>query len=119
MVGENLQDALWTVEWSLKDVFSDLERIQRLRDRNMAKDYYEFLIVDRNLGDAFNILDDVADALVQLAGNPAAQEIINKAVQRSFPVDQWLEAVTLGSSTVDCIFLMFITRAAAYGRRVC
>ena len=51
----------------------------------MARDYYEFIIIDRNPGKAFTI-DDVADALTQLAGDPPAQEIINKAVQGSFPV---------------------------------
>ncbi|KAH8773312.1 hypothetical protein BGZ57DRAFT_894552 [Hyaloscypha finlandica] len=104
-VGESLQNALWKIEWSLKDVLSDLELIQRLRDRNMARDYYEFIIIDRNPGGAFNILDDVADALIQLAGDPPVQEIINKAVQRSFPMDQQrqvLEAITLDvSSAVD------------------
>ena len=96
-VGDNLQDASWKIKWSLKDVLSDLELIQRLRDRNMVRDYYEFVIIDRNPGDAFTILDDVADALIQLAGDPPAQEIFNKAVQGCFPVDerrQWLEAVT-------------------------
>jgi hypothetical protein len=101
VVGENLQDALWTIEWSLKDILSDLELIQKLKDRNMARDYYEFIIIERIPGNAFTILDDVADALIQLAGDPPAQDIIHKAVQSSFPVDQqrqWLEAVTVEDS---------------------
>ena len=53
----------------------------------MARDYYEFIIIHRNPGNAFTILDDIADALTQLAGDPPAQEIINKAVQGFFPVD--------------------------------
>ena len=36
----------------------------------MARDYYEFIIIDRNPGGAFNILDDIIDALIQLAGDP-------------------------------------------------
>ncbi|OBT40643.1 hypothetical protein VE00_08371 [Pseudogymnoascus sp. WSF 3629] len=104
-VGGDLENDLWTVEWSLKDVLSDLELIQRLKDRNMTRDYYEFIIIERNPLDTFTILDDVADALTQLAGYPSAQEIINRAVQRSFPKDeqrQWLEAITLeDSSRVD------------------
>jgi hypothetical protein len=104
-VGENLQDASWKIEWSLKDVLSDLGQIRNLKDRNMTRDYYEFILIDRNPGNMFTILDDVADALIQLAGDPPAQEIFNKAIQSSIPVNQqrqWLEAVTLEvSSAVD------------------
>ncbi|KFY89559.1 hypothetical protein V498_06404 [Pseudogymnoascus sp. VKM F-4517 (FW-2822)] len=104
-VGGNLENDIWTVEWSLKDVLRDLEQIQLLKDRNMTRDYYEFIIIDRNPLDTFVILDDVADALIHLAGDPPAQEIIDRVVQISVPEEdqrQLLEAITLeGSSRVD------------------
>lgn len=104
-VGGYLENNLWTVEWTLKEILSDLEWIQIRKDRNMTKDYYEFIIIERNPVDTFTILDDVADALIHLAGDPSAQEIIDRVAQSLFPEygqRQLLEAINLGdSSRVD------------------
>lgn len=56
-IGENLENSMWSIEWSLKDVLSDLELIQGLNNRNMTRDYYEFIIIDRNPLEAFTILE--------------------------------------------------------------
>jgi hypothetical protein len=56
----------WEIEWSLKDVIRDLDMIWRVRDRNMARNYYEIIIIERTPGIQFRILDDVSDALLQL-----------------------------------------------------
>lgn len=68
----------------------------------MTRDYYEFIIIDRHPRDKFTILDNVADALVQVAGDPPVQQIIDKAVQRFIPVDeqhQYLGAISMKVSS--------------------
>lgn len=93
---EALGSQPWTVEWSFADVFGELGLIHSLRDRNMAKDYYEFIIVDRSSGRTFDILDAVADALSKLKGDPPYDQVFHQAIAKYVPAeeqDQYLEAV--------------------------
>ena len=56
----------WKIDCSLNDVIRDLDMFWRVRDRNMARNYYEIIIIERTPGTDFCILDDVSDALLQL-----------------------------------------------------
>lgn len=101
--GQTLEGSSWTTELSLKDILTDLEFIQRLRASDMIKDYYEFIIIDRHSGNAFPIIEDVADALIQLAGDPPVKNIIKDAIQRCIPADQqqqWLQTISLEASAL-------------------
>ncbi|KAL2185807.1 hypothetical protein L209DRAFT_754270 [Thermothelomyces heterothallicus CBS 203.75] len=93
---EALGSQPWTVEWSLADILSDIGLIYSLRDRNMAKDYYEFIIIDRTPGKTFDILDVVADALSKLKGDPPFDQVFRQVIAKYVPAeerDQYLEAV--------------------------
>ncbi|AEO60378.1 hypothetical protein MYCTH_2309563 [Thermothelomyces thermophilus ATCC 42464] len=93
---EALGSQPWTVEWSLADVLSDIGLIHSLRDRNMAKDYYEFIIIDRTPGKTFDILDAVADALSKLKGDSPFDQVFRQVIAKYVPAeerDQYLEAV--------------------------
>lgn len=50
----------------------------------MISDYYEFVIIDRIPNRTFTLLDDVANALRQLAEAPPAQ-IVREAIERCIP----------------------------------
>jgi hypothetical protein len=91
----------WTVDWSLKNILDDVQRIHSFRDRNMARDYYDFVIIDRIAGKTFDILEVVADALLKLNGDPSHREVIRRATQKHVPAeeqDQYLKAFSQISS---------------------
>jgi len=93
---EALGSQPWTVESSFADVLGDLRLIHSLRDRNMARDYYEFVIIDRSSCRTFDILDAVADALSKLNGDPSYDQVFHQVVAKYVPVEeqgQYLEAV--------------------------
>ena len=60
---ETLSSQSWAIEWSLENILSDLELMNDLEDRKLARDYYEFIIINITPGRTFDILDVVADAL--------------------------------------------------------
>ena len=62
-IREMLSSQFWTIEWSLENLLGQLE------DRNMARDYYDFIIIHRIPGRILDILDVVADALSKLKGD--------------------------------------------------
>lgn len=93
---EALNSQPWTVEWSLNNVLNDVRQFYNLRDRNMDKAYYDFVIIDRHPGRAFDILDIVAFALLQLKGDPPHREVFRQAIQKCVAVekeDKYLELV--------------------------
>ncbi|KAI9781821.1 MAG: hypothetical protein M1816_002171 [Peltula sp. TS41687] len=93
---EALGSQPWMIEWSLENILGDLELIHDLRDRNMARDYYEFIIIDRTPGRTFDILDVVADALSKLKGDLPYGRVFRQVIQKYVPAeeqDKYWEAV--------------------------
>ncbi|EGX44003.1 hypothetical protein AOL_s00210g164 [Orbilia oligospora ATCC 24927] len=85
---EQLSSQPWTVECSLDDILSDVASINFFGYGSMAKNYYEFIIIDRTPGRTFNLLDIVADALQKLNKDPPYSEIFRQATQKYLPVDE-------------------------------
>ncbi|KAK4035205.1 hypothetical protein C8A01DRAFT_48534 [Parachaetomium inaequale] len=96
---DELSSQPWTVDWSLKNILEDVQHIHTLRDRNMAKDYYDFVIIDTIVtipSKTFDLLDLVADALLKLNRDPPYREVLRKAIQKHAPAeeqDRYLEAL--------------------------
>lgn len=93
---KQLVDAPWEIEWSVKNILDDLELIRSIRDRMMGRNYYEFMIIDRNDRPKFDVLECVADALMQLSGNLSGQGVLVKTVRDIIPSaeqDTFLKAV--------------------------
>ncbi|KAK4540487.1 hypothetical protein LTR36_009125, partial [Oleoguttula mirabilis] len=101
--GDSLEHVPWKVEWSLDNILSDLSTFGYVQhDDNMRRYYYKYIIIDRNAGNTFSILEQVADALSQLDDDPSSQQILERAVRSSMPAEQhqpWLEAITLTDSS--------------------
>ncbi|KAI1073867.1 hypothetical protein F5B20DRAFT_565710 [Whalleya microplaca] len=83
-----LSSTSWVTEWSLENILDDLKFLYDVRDRNMSRDYYEFIIIDRTPGRAFDILDVVADALSKLKGDMPLDQIIRQVIQKYFPAEE-------------------------------
>ena len=93
---EALSSRPWTVELSLQDVLYDSEPIRDLSDKEIAKDYYEFTIIDRTPERKFTILDEVADALSKLKGDLPFEQVFRQAILKYVPDDEqdkYLEAI--------------------------
>lgn len=89
-----LPNSRWEVDWSLEDLLRQLDLVRKLRDGVMHGDYYEFIIIRRRQGPKFDLLDCVAEALMDVSGTFNGQDVIIKAVQETFPApsptDDWL-----------------------------
>ncbi|KAK6509420.1 hypothetical protein TWF481_004165 [Arthrobotrys musiformis] len=85
---EQLSLQPWTIEWSLDDIFSRLAYINFAQYGSMARNYYEFIIIDRNPGREFDLLDIVADALQKLNTDPPSSELFRQVIQKYVPADE-------------------------------
>ncbi|RYC79334.1 hypothetical protein BFJ63_vAg17785 [Fusarium oxysporum f. sp. narcissi] len=81
----DLANANWKSEWSVKDILNDMEFFRSFRDRMMDKDYYEIIIIDRTERLGFDLLECVADALMQLSGISSDKDAIVNAVRDIIP----------------------------------
>lgn len=79
---EAVDSQTWTTEWSVENILDDLELVQDLKYRNVATDYYEFIIVDRTAGRTFDLLDVVADALSKINGDLPYDQVFSQAIQK-------------------------------------
>ena len=64
-------------------------------DRNMVRDYYEFIIINITRGRTFDILDVVADTLPKLKGDLPYSQVFCQAIQKyvgNEEQDYYLEA---------------------------
>ncbi|KAK6339640.1 hypothetical protein TWF718_009035 [Orbilia javanica] len=85
---EQLLSQPWTVEWSLHKILGTISYLNMLQYKNMTRDYYEFIIIDREPGRAFDLLNIVADALQKLNGDPPHSEVFRQAAQKYTPADE-------------------------------
>lgn len=96
---DQLVDATWEIEWSVTDILNDLKLIRSVRDRMMGRGYYESIIIDRMDRPRLDLLECVADALMQLSRNSSSQDVIVKAVREVIPSaeqDEFLDAILDG-----------------------
>ncbi|RAL05329.1 uncharacterized protein BO80DRAFT_421394 [Aspergillus ibericus CBS 121593] len=103
-VGEQLDDVAWNVEWSFQNIYRDLQLIRTLRERHLDKDYTEFIIIDRHPGREFQLLYQVSDALMMLAGDPSPNDVLRDFIRATVPLDKqekWLEGITIDDPSSD------------------
>ncbi|RAO69203.1 uncharacterized protein BHQ10_005215 [Talaromyces amestolkiae] len=97
-IGDDLDNAPWTTEWSFKNIMSDITLYANLKERGMRKDYFEFIIIEQAPSQEFRILDDIADAISLISGDIRPEETMRKIIRSSFPTEKQsklLEAVKM------------------------
>ncbi|CAK7224189.1 hypothetical protein SEUCBS140593_005486 [Sporothrix eucalyptigena] len=62
-----------------------------------ARDYYEFVVVDRTPGRVFDLLDVVADALSKLKGDPSFGSVLQEAVAKYVPAEEQRQYLELAA----------------------
>ncbi|KAI7969109.1 hypothetical protein EIK77_006014 [Talaromyces pinophilus] len=97
-IGNNLEDVPWTIEWSFKNITSDMTWIRELKERGMKRDYFEFIIINQAPSQEFRILDEIADALSLVSGDVQLEKTMERIIRSSIPSEEqsrWLEAVNV------------------------
>lgn len=107
---EALSSESWNIEWSLEHILRDLRFVRNVTGRNMAEDYYEYIIIDRMTDISFEILDVVADALCKLNGDLPYSEMLGPVIRRYVPSEDqdeyldWAAGIKAESPFIACPF---------------
>lgn len=92
----DLHNIAWSVEWSAKDNLEDVRQIRAVKDREAFSDFHLIIIIDRLPGRNFTILEAIAEALKEVAGDRTCREIMDRAIRESIPASEreaWSAAV--------------------------
>ncbi|KAK6530216.1 hypothetical protein TWF694_003580 [Orbilia ellipsospora] len=98
---KQLKSQPWTIEWSLDGIFSQIRSIDIYRYQKMTRDYYEFIIIDRDPGMTFNLLGIVVDALQKLNGDPPFSKIFGQVIQKYIPADDQNDYLEVTEAIAD------------------
>jgi hypothetical protein len=98
---EQLPETDWSTVITLEDIKNDL----RLRKASMYDpvliDSWQFIIIDRDAGMPFQLIDIVQDTLLMLAGDPSPRRIAKRIVSEVIPPsvqDMFLEEMIIEGS---------------------
>lgn len=94
----DLSNAPWDVLLDLRSVKSDLRRLRAIHGETY-EDYLQFLVIDREPGMPFTLIDMIQDVLVELNGDQSPEKIMQDAVKDIIPLDErdiYLDAVVVG-----------------------
>ena len=90
----------WTTLVTLEDIKNDL----RLRKTSMydpiVVDSWQFIIIDRDAGMPFELIDIVQDTLLMLAGDPSPRRIAKRVVSEVIPPS--VQEMFLEEMTIEC-----------------
>ncbi|KAH7397194.1 hypothetical protein BKA66DRAFT_508978 [Pyrenochaeta sp. MPI-SDFR-AT-0127] len=99
--GQDVNQMDWSTTITLEDIKNDL----RLRKTSIydpiVVDSWQFLIIDRDVGMPFELIDIVQDILLLLAGDPSPRKIARRVVSEVIPPsvqDIYLEEMTIKCS---------------------
>lgn len=97
-VGDDIDNAPWTTEWSFDNIMSDMTLIRRIKERGMRRNYFEFIIIDQAPSQEFRILDEIADAISLVGGDIRPEKTMRKIIQSSIPSEEqsnWLDSLII------------------------
>jgi hypothetical protein len=97
---EGLHEATWTTTMTLEDIKNQL----RLRKTSMydpiVVDSWQFIIIDREVGQPFELLDIVQDALLMLAGDPSPRSVAKRVIRSVIPPS--IQEIFLEEMVIEC-----------------
>lgn len=97
---EGLHEAEWTTSMTLEDIKNQLRMRKTSMYDPIVVDSWQFIIIDRDVGQPFELVDIVQDALLMLVGDPSPRQIAKRVVRSVIPQsvqDSFLEEMTIES----------------------
>ncbi|KAI4638598.1 hypothetical protein J4E93_009899 [Alternaria ventricosa] len=93
-------EADWTTTITLEDIKNDI----RLRKTSMydpiVVDSWQFIIIDREVGMPFDLIDIVQDTLLMLAGDPSPRRIAKRVVSEVIPPS--VQEMFMEEMSIEC-----------------
>ncbi|KAF2624598.1 hypothetical protein BU25DRAFT_461119 [Macroventuria anomochaeta] len=98
---EGLHYAAWTKTMTLEDIKNQLRMRKTSMYDPIVVDSWQFFIIDREIGQPFELLDIVQEALLMLVGNLSPRSVANCVIQsllhRLMKLDMGKHTYALGS----------------------
>ncbi|KAH8711892.1 hypothetical protein GQ44DRAFT_689821 [Phaeosphaeriaceae sp. PMI808] len=101
MTHEELQTIRYSTTITLEDVKNQLRRGKVTMYDPIVVDSWQFIIIDREVGLPFQLMDIVQDTLLMLVGDPSPRQIAKRVIREIIPAsvqEIFLEEVTIESS---------------------
>ena len=98
---KGLHEAEWTTSMTLEDIKNQLRMRKTSMYDPIVVDSWQFIIIDRDVGQPFELLDIVQDALLMLVGDPSPRQIAKRVVRNVIPEslqDTFLAEITIESA---------------------
>ncbi|KAF2123545.1 hypothetical protein P153DRAFT_426952 [Dothidotthia symphoricarpi CBS 119687] len=96
---EELDTAEWSTSMTLEDVKDRLRRRKASMYDQIVVDSWQFIVIDREVGLPFQLMDIVQDALLMLVGDPSPREIAKHLIQDIIPPFE--QGLFLSETTVE------------------
>ena len=98
------REGLYEAEWRTTMTLEDIKNQLRMRKTSMydpiVVDSWQFIIIDREVGQPFELLDIVQDALLMLHGDPSPRTVAKRVVRTVMPPS--LQEIILQEMEIEC-----------------
>jgi hypothetical protein len=101
MTHEELQTVRYSTTVTLEDVKNQLRRGKTTMYDPIVVDSWQFIIIDREVGLPFQLMDIVQDTLLMLVGDPSPRHVAKRVIREIIPSsvqEIFLEELTIESS---------------------
>jgi hypothetical protein len=101
MTHEELQTVRYSTTMTLEDVKNQLRRGKTTMYDPIVVDSWQFIIIDREIGLPFQLMDIVQDTLLMLCGDPSPRQVAKRVIREIIPAsvqEIFLEEITIESS---------------------
>jgi hypothetical protein len=101
MTHDELQKVRYSTTLTLDDVKNQLRRGKSTMYDPIVVDSWQFIIIDREVGQPFQLMDIVQDALLMLVGDPSPRQIAKRVIREVIPTsvqEIFLEEIAIQSS---------------------
>jgi hypothetical protein len=101
MTHEELQIVRYSTTMTLEDVKNQLRRGKTTMYDPIVVDSWQFIIIDREIGLPFQLMDIVQDALLMLCGDPSPRQVAKRVIREIIPAsvqEIFLEEITIRSA---------------------
>jgi hypothetical protein len=101
MTHEELQTVRYSTTVTLEDIKNQLRRGKTTMYDPIVVDSWQFIIIDREVGLPFQLMDIVQDTLLMLVGDPSPRQVAKRVIREIIPPSAqgvFLEEITIESS---------------------